>query len=145
MKVVQTRVQGLIYRLDNLVLSLIGICLVSISMVFFGKDIPQNYIKFYVTGLFIIPIGVTVWLAVFNSGKSKVEEYSFLITEDAIVFRSLLGSDYMPISEYKDYVVKGWWPMTICIIGSESSIEFSQSVFSAKQINKIKNELDRLR
>lgn len=145
MKVVQTRIQGLIYRLDSLAPSLIVVCLTLIVVEFMGRDIPQYYTQFYVAGLFIIPIGVTIWLAVFNSGKSKVEEYSFSVTEDAIVFHSLTKSGYMPIPEYKSYVVKGWWPKTICIIGSKSSIKFSQSVFSEKQINQIKGELDELR
>ncbi|BFM13626.1 hypothetical protein R50072_37790 [Simiduia litorea] len=145
MKVVQTRIQGLIFRLSESVPSVLLMLIMLVALAFLGRDLPKDFAGFYLAGLLVLPIGVTLWLAAFNSGKSKIDEYSLSIENGSIVFRGLTKSGFVMVSDFQDYEGNGVWPKTFRIKGREKNIEFSELVFSPSQILQIKEVLNELR
>lgn len=145
MKIEQTRLQGLIFRLSESVPSILVMLVMLVLLAVLGRDLPEDFIGFYLAGLLVLPILVTLWLAAFNSGKSKIDEYLLSIGSESIVFRSLTNSGLIKTSDFQGYELIGVWPKTIRIKGRENNIEFSELLFSPNQIMQIKEMLNEVR
>lgn len=91
----------------------------------------------YLCFLLIVAVLVSVWLMLFNSGKSKIVEYSLELNSDGIHLTEFGKTKSVLWNDYAGYSVGGL-PKTVSIkTPLNGELEFGYFVFSQGQRNRI--------
>lgn len=138
MKFIQTRLQGVIFRLKRLAIQVSLPLSLYLALAYIFKA-PQKteVLEMYLLGLGLIPVLTTLWLIIFNSGKGKVDEYSLEFTDTHIIYRSLYGNIIIPMSDKLSIKTHGNPPKSISITGHNHSAHVDLNLFSPQQRKEI--------
>ncbi|MDE3270931.1 hypothetical protein [Pseudoalteromonas sp. G4] len=132
---VQSRIQGVKFRIYTYIMKF-GLPLLIpfiVSMVKGEKTFALQYLCF----LLIVAVLVSVWLMLFNSGKSKIVEYSLELNSDGIHLTEFGKTKSVLWNDYAGYSVGGL-PKTVSIkTPLNGELEFGYFVFSQGQRNRI--------
>jgi hypothetical protein len=80
---------------------------------------------------------------IFNSGKSKIDEYAIEFDEEGVYYHHMSNVDSLSWSQYLKYEIKGVLEKTLTIYGKDKKISFSLPLFDPGQQKTIISELNR--
>lgn len=100
---------------------------------YFGYVPTDGVIKFYLVGLVAIPVLFTLWLALFNSGESKIDEHSIEFSCDGINYSHMSSMETILWPNYNNFRISGIFNKKLTIYGKGNKISFDINLFNAKQ------------
>jgi len=134
----QSRMQGLINRFIKIFGVFIFIVLIPYLFAYFFKEKRPVFDEVELLILISIPTLITIWLVIFNSGKSKVSECEIELSDSGITFNSYGEIKKILWSELLS--LKFGYGFTILVIirgKDDSKIVFDYFAFSKKQRQQI--------
>lgn len=142
MLIIQTRVQGLLNRLYTMSIQYFWFIAVGLIFAMFTGIYPKDMILFF----FILIISIvlfTIWLFVFNSGRSKVIEYGLELNEQGITFIDFGVKVTLEWKHFEGFKIVNSLPRLIVLKSSKSNdIKFSYYLFSSAQRKKLFDYLE---
>lgn len=106
-------------------------------------DEPFKDLSFIIYGLIIGVAVITVWLMIFNSGKSKLIGYGLKFDDDGIVYMNYGSNKTIKWGDFKGLVVKNNFPrMVVLSSDDKNNIEFSYYTFGSNQRREIFDYLE---
>ncbi len=143
MKYTQGKAQSIIYRSKNTILSIVSFGIAIAVGAVFGLKPSIAFIELYISGLIILPIVVTVWLFVFNSGSFRIDEYAVEFSDEGINYLHMTKKDTITWSEYKKYEISGIIKNNLTIYGKARKLTIDLLIFNSKQRKSIISTLSR--
>ena len=133
MLIIQSRSQGMFDRVYTMFTQFIWYIVIGIFVAIFTDIYPKD-ILFNLSILVIITMAVSIWLLVFNSGKSKVIEHGLDLNEQGITYISYGDKVTINWSDFVGFNVINRFPRFISLKSSGSQkIKFSYYMFSSAQ------------
>ncbi len=108
-----------------------------------GYGPSTGFIQLYVVSLIFVPAMITLWLFIFNSGSSKVEEYAIEFSDDGLHYEHMAERDTVKWSEYKSYKVSGIISKVLTIQAESQKIIIDLMRFNAEHRKSIISELNK--
>ncbi|WP_299975681.1 hypothetical protein [uncultured Pseudoteredinibacter sp.] len=137
MKIVQSRLQGIVYRMKGAFYSLVTLALTFSIGILFGYELNLESFNLYLILLISFPLALTLWLAIFNFGKVKIDEYSIEINDRYVIYSNFGEKVILSVSDIEGYKVSGFMNKLLSVYGSNSKIEFELGLFNKRQQNEI--------
>jgi len=139
---IQSQFQSIFNRLYLSLIQLFWMILPFILMPIL-MDEPYKDFSFTIYGLFIGVGCITLWLIIFNSGKSKLIGHGLEFDDGGIVYTNYGSNKAISWGDFNGCVVKYSFPrMVVLSSTNKQNIEFSYYTFSSKQRREIFVYLD---
>ena len=101
-------------------------------------DKPLGDLSFYVYGLFIGIAVITLWLMVFNSGKSKLVGHGLEFDQNGIIYTNYGSNKTINWGDFDGFSVKNNFPRLVILLSTnKENIQFSYYTFSSDQRREI--------
>lgn len=108
--------------------------IVSVAVLsFFGYMPNEEFFTLHLIALVAIPMLMTLWLILFNSGSSRTDEYSIAFTDNGINYSHMGLLETIMWSNYTHFKVSGIYNKRITISGGNKAISFDFHLFNTKQ------------
>jgi len=108
----------------------------------FGFRPSTGFIQVYIAGLILVPIIITFWLFLFNSGTSRVDEYAIEFSDKEIIYLHMAEKDTLAWSDYEKYEISGIIRKTLTIYGKAKKLPIELMLFNSEQRKNIISTLD---
>lgn len=133
MLIIQSRRQGIFNRMYTIFAQYIWYIAIGLLIAIFTEIYPKNILSNLITVLSLI-IVFSAWLAIFNSGESKIIEHGLAIDDQGITYISYGDKVTIEWSNFIGFNVKNSFPRLVSLKSSTSkNIEFSYYMFSSTQ------------
>ncbi|MGJ8694664.1 MAG: hypothetical protein ACSHW0_19575 [Thalassotalea sp.] len=133
----QSRSQNLFYRLYNSASQVFAIIFTTAIIAFF-TDVQLSNLSFSLYSIVAISIIFTLWLIVFNTGKSKVIEHGIELNEQGISYIHYGNKQTVLWGNFQGFCLKGKFPRLVLLSNSiGKDIEFNYYAFSSSQRQEI--------
>ena len=101
-------------------------------------DEPFKDLSVYIFGLFIGVTVITLWLMLFNSGKSKLIGHGLKFDENGIIYTNYGSVMTINWECFDGFTVKNNFPRLVVLLSkNKENIEFSYYTFSSEQRREI--------
>ena len=121
-----------------------GFLVVSILIAIAGDVSFTRSMYLYIAAMLSLPIAVTLWLLLLNSGKSRIDECFIEIKDSGIEFQNVTEAAFISSEEMVSYKVSGLFLKSVTIKGRKSRVVFELDLFSKDQQRQILQRLDEL-
>jgi len=133
MLIIQSRGQGIFNRIYTTFTQFIWYIAIGLLVAIFTDNYPKD-ILYSLSVLLTLTMVFSIWLLVFNSGKSKVIEHGLELNEQGITYISYGDKITIEWSNFVGFNVINKFPRFISLKSSDSkNIEFSYYMFSSAQ------------
>jgi hypothetical protein len=133
MLIIQSRGQGIFNRVYTMFAQFIWYIIIGLFFAVYTDIYPKD-ILFNLSVLLTLTIVFSVWLLIFNSGKSKVIEYGLELNEQGITYISYGDKLTIEWSNFVGFNVINKFPRFISLESSNGkNIEFGYYTFSSAQ------------
>jgi hypothetical protein len=132
----------MIYRSKNAVLSIITFSTVIAIGSILGYEPSLEFMRLYISGLTIVPILITLWLYVFNSGTTRIDEYAIEFSSEGIDYQNMAEKETIAWSDYEKYEVSGIVSKTLTICGKSKRMSIDLMIFNSSQRKSIISTLN---
>jgi hypothetical protein len=106
---------------------------IGLLLAVFTDFLPDNMLIDFYT-VVAITVVFSVWLMIFNSGKTKIIEHGLELTEEGITYINYGDMLTIKWSSFVGFNIKNRFPRLILLKSSDNrNIEFSYYVFSSAQ------------
>jgi hypothetical protein len=106
-------------------------------------DEPFKDLSFTIYGLFIGIALITLWLMIFNTGKSKLIGHGLKFDDNGIVYMNYGSNKTIEWGNFKGFIVKNNFPrMVVLSSNDKNNIEFSYYTFGSNQRREIFDYLE---
>ena len=129
--------QNIIYRARNALFSAVILILFASVFSYFGYEPNEGFIKFYLLFLVAVPTLIVLWLVAFNSGKSKIDEYSIEFTKEGVRYLHMATLECISWSSFRSYKIWGIFNKTLTIYADDYKISLDFYLFDGKQQKNI--------
>ena len=138
---IQSRAQSVFHRLYQCVTQLFWVVVpVLLIVTFTGESVDT--LDFTIYSIFGIAVLFTLWLLIFNSGKSKVIEHGLELNETGVSYINYGSKYFIAWDNFSGFKIKNWFPRMIVLQSSNSKeIEFCYYAFSSDQRREIFDSL----
>ena len=135
MVLIQSQFQNIFNRLYVGSISYLWMIIPLIVVPLFVKEYSNSIdIGTYLLSGIVILAVITLWLVVFNSGKSKVIEYGVELNDEGVSFIKYGSTQTILWTDFAGFTIKNKLPRSIILKNTNSqNIEFSYYTFSSEQ------------
>lgn len=138
---VQSRSQNLFYRVYMSATQIFSI-LITAGIITLFTDTPLTNLSFSLYAILGIAAIYTIWLMVFNSGKSKVIEHGIELSDKGVSYIHYGSKKTILWANYNGFSIKRKFPRLVLLLSSDNiNIEFNYYAFSSEQRTEIFNYL----
>ena len=142
MLIIQTRAQGFFNRLYTMCIQYFWYVVLGLIFAIFTGVYPKDMILFFLIMIIFILL-FTIWLFVFNSGRSKVIEYGLELNDQGIAFIAFGDRETVEWKNFEGFQIVNRLPRLIVLKSSQSNdIKFSYYLFSSAQRKKLFDYLE---
>jgi len=101
-------------------------------------DAPFKDLSFIIYSLFIGVALITLWLIIFNSGKSKLIGHGLKFDDNGVVYMNYGSHKIIKWGDFNGFFVKNNFPrMVVLSSNDKNNIEFSYYTFGSNQRREI--------
>jgi len=130
---IQSRSQNIFYRLYSSAIQIFSMLFTAAIIAFF-TEIQISDLSFSLYLIIGVSIIFTIWLIIFNSGKSKVIEHGIEINQQGISYLHYGGKQTVLWENFNGFRLKGKFPRLVLLLSSAgNNIEFNYYAFSSIQ------------
>lgn len=143
MKIIQSRSQNLLNRIYENLISIVWLFIPAAASYFFVPNAFHHAIGSTLVILTFILL-FTLWLTLFNTGKSQITEYSIEINDTEIIFIKYGERQQIKWENFNGFSIKGLFPLFIVLHNiSGKEVRFSYHTFSKTQRTQLFDTLSR--
>ena len=139
---IQSQFQNILNRLYLSIIQLFWM-LLPLILIPMLMDEPFKDLSFTIFALFIGVVFITLWLMIFNSGKSKLIGHGLKFDDNGIVYMNYGSNKTIKWDEFNGFVVKNNFPRIVVLSSNDkNNIEFSYYTFGSNQRREIFDYLE---
>ena len=133
MLIIQSRYQGIFNRIYLMFAHFFWYIAIGGVLALFTEKYPDDITTSLYTLVAVI-VAFSIWLAIFNTGRSKIIEHGLELTEQGVTYINYGDKLTIKWTSFVGFTIKNRFPRLVLLKSADSEhIEFSYYMFSSTQ------------